>query len=314
MEPVFMVLGQSSATAAAMAIDAGTEVQRVDVAELQRRLKENPLADGSIFEILVDNNDSLRVKRRGAWKVGKKGGYGPDFLLHEPSEREIASVRFTPAIPRAGKYAGYIYFPKARGLSSTTLVIVNDGRRNNGVSIRESDIRVEGQTSGEWVPLGTYALEEGNSAFVQVSNKDADGAVIADAVVFVPARRGAGWWILSVGCWFWVCSFREVGPDLLIGCRVFPASHLRSETGANFPEVTGQSLLQVLNLKAYDLINTEVIPGVIAEIGCKLLVFAASGLQQFLKGGSFVFKFSHRPIDFPQHGPAADGIEGRGNS
>jgi hypothetical protein len=188
MEPVFMVLGQSSATAAAMAIDAGTEVQRVDVAELQRRLKENPLADGSIFEILVDNTDSLRVKRRGAWKVGKKGGYGPDFLLHEPSEREIASVRFTPAIPRAGKYAGYIYFPKARGLSSTTMVIVNDGRRNNGVSIRESDIRVEGQTSGEWVPLGTYALEEGNSAFVQVSNKDADGAVIADAVVFVPAR------------------------------------------------------------------------------------------------------------------------------
>jgi hypothetical protein len=96
-------------------------------------------------------------------------------------------VRFTPAIPRAGKYAGYIYIPKAPGLSATTMVIVNDGTRNNGVSIRHSDIRVEGQTSGEWVPLGTYLLEEGTRAFVQVSNKDADGAVIADAVVFVPA-------------------------------------------------------------------------------------------------------------------------------
>jgi FAD-dependent oxidoreductase family protein len=42
MEPVFMVLGQSAATAAAMAIEAGIPVQRVDYAKLRERL----LADG----------------------------------------------------------------------------------------------------------------------------------------------------------------------------------------------------------------------------------------------------------------------------
>jgi lysophospholipase L1-like esterase len=42
MEPVFMVLGQSSATAAAMAIDAKIPVQKVDYAKLRERL----LADG----------------------------------------------------------------------------------------------------------------------------------------------------------------------------------------------------------------------------------------------------------------------------
>jgi hypothetical protein len=39
MEPVFMVLGQSAATAAVMAIDAQTSVQRVSIGQLQARLR-----------------------------------------------------------------------------------------------------------------------------------------------------------------------------------------------------------------------------------------------------------------------------------
>jgi len=46
MEPVFMILGQSAATAAAMAIDAGQAVQEVPYAKLRERL----LADGQILE------------------------------------------------------------------------------------------------------------------------------------------------------------------------------------------------------------------------------------------------------------------------
>ena len=56
MEPVFMVLAQSSAVAASMAIDGKTSVQAIDVKKLQAELKTNPLADGSTAEILVDND------------------------------------------------------------------------------------------------------------------------------------------------------------------------------------------------------------------------------------------------------------------
>jgi hypothetical protein len=38
MEPVFMVLGQSAATAAALAIDDGVDVQRVEYRKLRARL------------------------------------------------------------------------------------------------------------------------------------------------------------------------------------------------------------------------------------------------------------------------------------
>ena len=46
MEPVFMVLGQSAATAAAMAIDGGVAVQKVDYTKLRDRL----LADKQVLE------------------------------------------------------------------------------------------------------------------------------------------------------------------------------------------------------------------------------------------------------------------------
>jgi len=46
MEPVFMVLGQSAATAAAMALDGGLAVQDVPYARLRERL----LKDGQVLE------------------------------------------------------------------------------------------------------------------------------------------------------------------------------------------------------------------------------------------------------------------------
>jgi hypothetical protein len=46
MEPVFMILGQSAATAASLALDAGAPVQQVDYAKLRERL----LKDGQVLE------------------------------------------------------------------------------------------------------------------------------------------------------------------------------------------------------------------------------------------------------------------------
>ncbi|HYD82820.1 MAG TPA: FAD-dependent oxidoreductase, partial [Opitutus sp.] len=45
MEPVFMILGQSAATTAVLAIDSGVAVQDVDYAALRERL----LADGQVL-------------------------------------------------------------------------------------------------------------------------------------------------------------------------------------------------------------------------------------------------------------------------
>ena len=187
MEPVFMVLAQSSAVAACMAIDKKQTVQQIDVKRLQAYLEKNPLMDGSAPEILVDNDDAKQVLISGDWKRETSGGYGPSLLIAEPSDTE-KKVQFNPLIVAAGNYAAYVYFPTTANASTQTQITVYDGKTSKNSIIHRSEVVVEGQTSGEWVSLGTYALEKGTKSHVTVTNKNADGTVVADAVLFVPLK------------------------------------------------------------------------------------------------------------------------------
>ena len=118
MEPVFMVLAQSAAVAACMAIDKKQAVQQVDVRKLQQILKDNPLLDGSIPEVLVDNDDTQNVRIDGNWqrktseeKQGYTGNYGPSMLVAEKSS-EKQSVKFIPSIKTPGTYTSLCIFSK----------------------------------------------------------------------------------------------------------------------------------------------------------------------------------------------------------
>jgi hypothetical protein len=186
MEPVFMVLAQSSAMAAVMSIDSKNDIQKIDVSKLQQKLKLDPLADGRPFDILVDNDDTSLVKVNGAWASEKKGGYGPSFLTAEGSQNQ--NVSFTASINVKGEYNCYIYIPKISNTSSQIPINVFDGKNNKEIIIKTADVIVEGQTSGEWVSLGTYRLSPGQKTTVEVSTKNTDGKVVADAVIWTPVK------------------------------------------------------------------------------------------------------------------------------
>ncbi|MGE0771927.1 MAG: FAD-dependent oxidoreductase [Cyclobacteriaceae bacterium] len=183
MEPVFMVLAQSSAMAASMAIDDGVPVQQVDVARLQKALAENPLVTGAQPEILVDDNDHYTTWQ-GGWDVETTGGYGPTF--HRSGDKN-ASARFAPVIETENYYDLYLYFPKVAEMAPVTTVKVFDGTRTTEVPIKGEDIIVEGQTSGEWASLGRYNLAAGKSFYVDVRGTGS-GVVVADALILVPER------------------------------------------------------------------------------------------------------------------------------
>lgn len=185
MEPVFMVLGQSAAMAASLAIDYGTKVQEINVKSLQQQLKNNPLADGSTPEILVDDIDVKIIS--GSWKKEGAGGYGPSFLSN--NTQSLAYVRFKPYIEKPGSYKIYFYFPRLKNTSDELRLTIYDGKRRVLKTIRSADIKIIGQTSGEWVELGTYALSSGNEPYVEVSNQNANGVIVADAVLFVPVIK-----------------------------------------------------------------------------------------------------------------------------
>jgi hypothetical protein len=186
MEPVFMVLAQSAAVAACQAIDKKVAVQNISIKQLQASLKSNPLADNSIPEILVDNDQLGNIIKTGDWKRELTGGYGPSFLVDTLKTK--ADVKFIPEIKHAGKYHVYFYYPKLQHGTTAAQLQVFDGQSNTKKIIYKKDVQVVGQTSGEWISLGINQLPVGRKAYVKVTNDGTDGAVVADAVLLVPVK------------------------------------------------------------------------------------------------------------------------------
>ena len=196
MEPVFMALAQASAVAASMAIDSEKSVQDIDVSQLQKTLVTNPLMDDSLAEILLDNDVTPdKVAITGKWQKTKTGGkYAATQLVENSKGKEKGSVRFTPEILKTGLYDVYIYNPSPmsgggnpgeaadQAKAGKTTVKVKTAQKIREVSLAS-------QTPvNDWIKLGTYEFEKGTDNFVEITNQNADGAVVADAVLFVPQK------------------------------------------------------------------------------------------------------------------------------
>jgi len=190
MEAVFMVMAQSAATAAAMAIDGGVEVQNINVTELQNRLTADPLLNNKTVEIIVDNDDKDNVIISGRWEE-VKGGYGKNLLLSTTSNQKN-SVKYIPEVKKSGKYTIYAYVSQEESQSTNLLSYrVSDGKTETPVARKLSDIKVLGtnnESNGEWVELGTYKLKAGKKAFVEVLENSGKEPALADAVLFLPIK------------------------------------------------------------------------------------------------------------------------------
>ncbi|HTQ66472.1 MAG TPA: FAD-dependent oxidoreductase [Puia sp.] len=187
MEPVFMVLAQTAAVAATVAIQKNIPVQMIDVSEIRSSLRSNPLADRSVPEILVDNDDSLHTKINGNWQRIKENGYGSSFLLHAGTDTE-AFVRFIPQLQKKMKYQVYIYLPAIDHIAAKIPIKISDGKKEWQPQINTKNFSGELQTGGEWLRLGSYLFPDGEKSYLQISSNGTDGQVAADAVLFVPEK------------------------------------------------------------------------------------------------------------------------------
>ena len=117
MEPVFMILAESSTTAAAMAIDEKIPVQKVNYAKLRARL----LADQQILDwtnaaparaaVKLLKLDGLVIDDRDAEKTGdwvESGAMehhvGSGYIHDNNAHKGELTVTFTPTIPASGEY------------------------------------------------------------------------------------------------------------------------------------------------------------------------------------------------------------------
>lgn len=180
MEPVFMVLAQASAVAAVIAIDRDCPVQDVDAEDIADVIAANPLMDGSVPEIIVDDNDSSSVTFTGNWSDinDPKRAFGPGYRVSGPGE---STVRFMPALSATQTYDVYLYIPRIEDSVDFTIDIF-DGITTHTVEIHPSTEKVVGQTFGEWQKAGRFSLTPDASVTLHTDSPSA----VADAILFLP--------------------------------------------------------------------------------------------------------------------------------
>jgi hypothetical protein len=198
MEPVFMVLGQSAATAACQAIDADTAVQQIDVKKLQERLLADqqiltwtgpPAAQGldpaKLPGVVVDDINAERV---GNWTESSSS---PGFIgagyLHDGNERQgEKQLRYTLVAAKAGDYELRLSYTSNPNRATNVPVTIATGGKERSVEINQRKAQA---IDNRFVSLGKVRLLAGEKAVVTISNRGADGYVIADAVQLVPMER-----------------------------------------------------------------------------------------------------------------------------
>jgi FAD-dependent oxidoreductase family protein len=198
MEPVFMVLGQSAATAAALAIDGNLAVQQVDYEQLRARLLRDrqvlawtgPKRAGgidpkSLAGIVIDDPGAERKGFDAASTA--VGPFVGDGYRHDGGTKDgKQSAIYRPDLPHAGKYEVRLsYTPNPNRATNVPVTIVHaDGRMKVKIDQRKPPPLEKG-----FLSLGTFRFEKGKAGYVEIGNQDVNGFVIIDAVQWLPARE-----------------------------------------------------------------------------------------------------------------------------
>ncbi len=189
MEPVFMILAESSATAASLAIDEKIPVQKVNYAKLRARL----LADKQVLDwtnaaparpaapprlrlegVLIDDRDATH---HGEWVESSSvpNHIGAAYLHDNNARKGEMNMVFTPTITAAGDYELALVFTTNPNRASNVPVTVQ--------VLGEAKVVKVNQRIGNGVAaLGRFHLPAGRECSVTVVNTGTDGFVVVDGL------------------------------------------------------------------------------------------------------------------------------------
>ena len=204
MEPVFMILGQSAATAALMALERGIKVQEVPYADLKAKL----LADGQVLESDHRNKaaeghgikinlkeipgitvDDTQAQLKGEWTLSTASPVylGEGYRHDGNGAHGAASATFSTTLPEAREYEVFLAIvPNANRATHAHVQVVH------AAGVAELKVDLSRLPTGGTGPtrtllsLGKYRFETARPASVILDNQNADGFVVIDAVNWQP--------------------------------------------------------------------------------------------------------------------------------
>ncbi|MEY4941045.1 MAG: hypothetical protein RIQ93_2780 [Verrucomicrobiota bacterium] len=198
MEPVFMVLGQSAATAAVHAIEENVAVQRINDVRLHERL----LKDGQVLDfespplpprvvtqyarpggIVVDDEDARLTGFDASSRshtIFVDQGYRHDGNTAKGQQ----TARFVPDLPQAGRYRVAVAYPWNPNRAASVPVTIRHADGEKKLTLNQTKKPALDELLE---PVGVFRFEKGRSGYVEISNAGTSGYVVVDAVQWIEA-------------------------------------------------------------------------------------------------------------------------------
>ncbi|MGE3819289.1 MAG: FAD-dependent oxidoreductase, partial [Isosphaeraceae bacterium] len=193
MEPVFFILGQSAATAAAFAIENQKSVQDLPYEILKARLlsdkqvldlpRANPrtrsVSATELPGVVVDDD---QAEYQGSWSMS--AALGPHVGTGYRHDGDVAkgdkSVLFRPRVPE-GRYEVRVAYTPSENRAEAVPVIVRHARGESRISLNQ---KRPPKGPGPFESLGIFLLDD--RAAVEIRTEGTRGHVVVDAVQFLP--------------------------------------------------------------------------------------------------------------------------------
>lgn len=185
MEPVFMVLGQAAAVAAVMAIDSKVAVQDVSVADLQKKLKDDPYVNGGLRDVLIDDNDRDRLELKGQWdkKFFNHASYSSSTVLSSDSG---AQAVFKINVPKNGRYKLYYYCTGIKELKEANDYVF-ELKHESGFSSKNI---LANKKPGTWQVIDSVELTSAKEYQLNLKAGKGTAVLVVDALLVVPEKLG----------------------------------------------------------------------------------------------------------------------------
>jgi len=132
--------------------------------------------------------DDAEAEFTGSWQASSasKKFVGLGYRHDGKTGDGQAIARFSTKLPKTGRYQVRFGYTPNRNRASNVRVEVQHAGGSQTFTVNQRLLPPE---DGLFLPLGVFDFRAGTPAVVTVSNRDADGYVVVDAVQWVPATR-----------------------------------------------------------------------------------------------------------------------------
>ncbi len=158
------------------------EYKRLEKMTADKKSVDQTIPIEQLEGVVVDDEQAKRI---GEWEYSSsvKPFVGLGYHHDQGQGRGTKTVTFEPNTLPPGRYEVRLSYTHGTNRASNAWVRVFSADGETDIRI---DQRIAGPIDGLWISLGNYRFEKDGQNFVLLTNAEADGHVIADAVQFLP--------------------------------------------------------------------------------------------------------------------------------